>query len=101
MELELILAGCSRSILEQVEYLKTNKKIKTVTQKKRCLLDTWNHAIDIAVSATDNEQAIAILRGCYGLVTSSILKELKIEECYELVKKWAMRMVCFAEEVEQ
>lgn len=97
MDIQMILAGCSRSILEQVEYLKTNKKVKTVGRKKRCLIDIWNHAIDIAITATDNPDAIAVLKGCYGLVTSSILKNMEIDECYNLVKQWACRMVTFNE----
>ena len=87
---EVILAGCSRAILEGSQNIKRNNRIKTDLQKKKYLVELWNRNLDLAIQATNDERNIAVLRGYYGAVTSKILNLLSIQDCYIYIHKWAM-----------
>ena len=86
-----ILAGTSRTILEGLEYIRC-RKIKTTNQRKRMIVELWNHTLDVAISTTESPVDRAILKGYYGCITASSLEGLDMEQTYIFVKKFAMIM---------
>lgn len=86
-----ILARTSYNILEGLEGIK-HRKIKTTKQKKRMIVELWNHTIDVAITTTESPFDKAVLKGYYGSITANTLENLDIEDVYVLVKKFAFIM---------
>lgn len=87
-----ILAGTSRGILQQVEGVMNNKKIKTDKQRKRYLVEAWNHMIDMGVTATDDRKLVSLLKSYYGCITQATLESLTMDEAYKFVRLWSMQL---------